>query len=146
MDEKHPHGYMPDAEGSPADVTEMDPPLGWAAGQLVSTPRDLNAFLTALVGGKLLRPAQLKQMRTTIKTPDFDTTGTARYGLGRATFELSRGGVAWTHGGDAPGYVTRNAVTEDGRAATVAVTAPPTSLPAAEHIEAALGTAPCEQR
>jgi D-alanyl-D-alanine carboxypeptidase len=117
--------------------------MGWAAGQLVATPRDLNAFLTALLTGKLLEPEQLEQMKTMVDAPDFDTTGSARYGLGLATVELSCGGIAWTHGGNAPGYVTRNAVTDDGRAATVVVTAPPTELPAAEHIEDALDTALC---
>jgi D-alanyl-D-alanine carboxypeptidase len=139
----HPHGYWPDAEGGLVDVTEMEPSMGWAAGQLISTPRDLNAFMTALLGGKLLRGAQLSAMKTLVDAPDFDTTGTARYGLGLATFDLSCGGVAWNHGGNAPGYVTRNAITEDGRAATVVVTGPAMSLPAAEHIEKAVDTALC---
>lgn len=139
----HPHGYWPDAEGRPVDVTEMEPSMGWAAGQLISTPRDLNAFMTALLGGKLLRRAQLSAMKTLVDAPDFDTTGTARYGLGLATFDLSCGGVAWNHGGNAPGYITRNAITDDGRVATVVVTGPAMSLPAAEHVEKAVDTALC---
>jgi len=139
----HPHGYWPAADGSPVDVTEMDPSLGWAAGQLISTPRDVNAFLTALLAGKLLHPTELSAMQTLVDAPDFDTTGTARYGLGLATFNLSCGGVAWNHGGNAPGYVSRNAVTADGRVATVVVTGAPTTLPAAEDIEKAVDTAMC---
>ena len=137
---RHPHGYFP--AGGP-DVTEMDPSMAWAAGQLISTPRDLNTFMTALLSGKLLRPTQLAQMRTTVPAPDFDLSGTATYGLGLGTFTLSCGGVAWTHGGDAPGYVTRNGVTEDGRAATIVVTGNATTLAAAEDTEAALDTALC---
>lgn len=139
----HPHSYWPGADGQLVDVTEQDVSAGWAAGQLIGTPRDLNTFLTALIGGRLLKPAQLKEMRTLVDAPEFDTTGTARYGLGLATVNLTCGGVAWTHGGNAPGTVTRNAVTEDGRAATVVVTGTPTELPAAEHIEDALDTALC---
>ncbi|MFD8427485.1 serine hydrolase domain-containing protein [Streptomyces coelicoflavus] len=141
---RHPHGYFATAPNTPyTDVTEQDPSAGWAAGGLVGTPSDLNRFLTALLDGKLLEPEQLKEMKTTVDAPDLDTVGDGHYGLGLATFKLSCGGYAWTHGGNAPGYTTRNAVTEDGRAATIAVTALPTTLPAAEHIEAALDTALC---
>ncbi|MFJ4834822.1 serine hydrolase domain-containing protein [Streptomyces sp. NPDC088747] len=141
----HPRGYFATAPDAPmTDVTENDPSAGWAAGQLIGTPSDLNRFLVALLGGKLLKPAQLKEMRTTVDAPGLDTVGDGHYGLGLATFKLSCGGYAWTHGGNAPGYTTRNAVAPDGRAATIAVTALPTSLPAAEHVEAALDTALCE--
>ncbi|MFF3243306.1 serine hydrolase domain-containing protein [Streptomyces sp. NPDC002870] len=141
----HPHGYFATGPDAPwTDVTENDPSAGWAAGQLIGTPSDLNRFLTALLDGKLLKPQQLKEMKTTVEAPDLDTVGDGRYGLGLATFKLSCGGFAWTHGGNAPGYTTRNAVTADGRAATVVVTALPTTLPAAQHVEAALDTALCE--
>ncbi|MER7012511.1 serine hydrolase domain-containing protein [Saccharopolyspora sp. NPDC000359] len=142
---EHPHGYFPDSSGAQADVTVMDPSMAWASGQLVGTPRDLNRFLTALLDGELLKPEQLEQMKTTVEAPNFDATGGATYGLGIATFRLSCGGTAWTHGGDAPGYTTRNAVTEDGRAATIAATGAITELPAAQHIEQALDTALCSQ-
>ncbi|AWS49243.1 serine hydrolase [Streptosporangium sp. 'caverna'] len=140
----HPQGYFPAADGSLVDVTMGDPSMSWAAGQLTGTPRDLNRFMTALLDGKLLKPAQLKQMQTTVTADDFDATGGARYGLGLARVKLSCGGYAWTHGGDAPGYVTRNAVTSDGRAATIAVTGPVMTLPIAQHLEAALDTVLCK--
>jgi D-alanyl-D-alanine carboxypeptidase len=139
----HPHSYWPGADGRPVDVTDQEMSMGWAAGQLIGTPRDLNTFLAALIDGELLKPAQLKDMRTLVDAPDLDSTGTGRYGLGLATVDLTCGGVAWTHGGNAPGTVTRNAVTEDGRAATIVVTGTPTALPAAEHIDDALDTALC---
>jgi len=143
--EPHPHGYFAAGPGQPlADVTEMDPSLGWAAGQLISTPRDLNAFFLALVDGRLLAPAQLDEMRTMVAAPGSSVRGDEKYGLGLATFTLSCGGVAWTHGGDAPGYETRNAVTPDGRAATVAVTALPTTADAARHVEEAVDAALCK--
>jgi D-alanyl-D-alanine carboxypeptidase len=140
---RHPHGYFPNSSGGRDDVTEMDPSMGWAAGQLVGTPRDLVTFMTALLDGELLEPAQLAEMRRTVPAPEFDQTGGATYGLGLGTFRLSCGGTAWTHGGDAPGYVTRNAVTDDGRAAVIAVTANPTSLPQGKNIEATLDAALC---
>ena len=142
--ERHPHGYYAAKPGSSlVDVTVMDPSLGGAAGQLISTPSDLLKFMTALLGGKLLPAAQLEQMKVTVPAPDFDVSGDSSYGLGIASFTLSCGGTAWTHGGDIPGYETRNAVTTDGRGAAIAVTALPTALSVAQHVADALDAALC---
>ncbi|MGC5660336.1 serine hydrolase domain-containing protein [Micromonospora sp. WMMD723] len=116
---RHPHGYQRDpATDKLVDFTTMDPSWGWAAGQLISTPDDLNTFVRALLDGKLLRPAQLAEMRTTI--PAYPAGRS--YGLGLFRIPLSCGAVAWGHGGDIPGYSTANAATDDGRAVTVVVT------------------------
>ncbi|MEU1605743.1 serine hydrolase domain-containing protein [Micromonospora matsumotoense] len=116
---RHPHGYQRDpATDKLVDFTTMDPSWGWAAGQLISTPGDLNTFVRALLDGKLLRPAQLAEMRTTITAYPAGQS----YGLGLFRTELSCGAVAWGHGGDIPGYSTANAATDDGRAVTVVVT------------------------
>ncbi|MEV7418966.1 serine hydrolase domain-containing protein [Streptomyces sp. NPDC089919] len=128
--EPHPHGYHQESAAGPRqDVTELDPSWGWAAGQLVSTGSDLNRFFAALLGGRLLAPPQLAQMRTTV--PAEQVFGPrARYGLGIVSRPLSCGGVYWGHGGSIPGYETRGGVTADGRAVTVAVTEqPPTEGP-----------------
>ncbi|MFI7102860.1 serine hydrolase domain-containing protein [Streptomyces sp. NPDC050161] len=120
--EAHPDGYFAAKPGGPLEnITEMDPSWGWAAGQLISTPGDLNRFFTALLDGRLLKPAQLAQMRTTVPA-DAMWPG-ARYGLGLVSVPLSCGGRVWGHGGDIPGYQTRTGVTDGGRAVTVAVTA-----------------------
>ncbi|MGW0520034.1 serine hydrolase domain-containing protein [Crossiella sp. NPDC003009] len=123
----HPKGYgltdstKPD---SPVlDVTVQDTGWGGAAGELVGTPSDLNRFYAALLGGRLLPPAQLAEMRKTVPAKDF-IPGVS-YGLGIMRTELSCGRVAWSHGGDIPGYETRNGSTEDGRAVSIAVTALP---------------------
>ncbi|MCO1655542.1 serine hydrolase domain-containing protein [Pseudonocardia humida] len=140
----HPHGYVAlDPSAPPVDFTEQDVTAAWAAGALISTPSDVNRFMTALVGGELLEPAELEQMQRTVDAPEFDASGDARYGLGLATFSLSCGGTAWTHGGTALGYQTANAVTAEGRAAALTVTALPGSLDAARHVDAALDTALC---
>ena len=139
--ERHPHGYHPDAAGRLQDVTELDPSFGWGAGQMVSTPSDLNKFFRALLGGRLLPAEQLKQMRTTVPAAGLGA-GTG-YGLGLASTPLSCGGVAWGHGGDIPGYETRGGVTEDGRAVAVAVTALPGSSEQASGVRTAVDTALC---
>ncbi len=140
----HPKGYVALKPGDPfRDVTRIDPAAAWSAGAIVASPSDLNRFMVALVGGRLLKPAQLKQMQTTVPAPQFDTTGKARYGLGLATFALSCGKVSWTHGGTAPGYASYNAVTKDGKAATVVVTALPAKIATVKKLESVLDTALC---
>ena len=67
----------------------------------------------------------------------------ARYGLGLIAFDLTCGGVAWGHGGDVPGTVSRVAATEDGRAAVVVVTQNPTDGPPEARLRALVDTAIC---
>ncbi|MFJ2090374.1 serine hydrolase domain-containing protein [Streptomyces sp. NPDC087901] len=138
--EPHPRGYHRNpADGPLRDFTEMDPSAGWAAGQLISTNSDLNRFFTALLGGRLLPAAQLAEMRTTVPA---GTSG-LRYGLGLTSRPLSCGGVYWGHGGDIAGYETRGGVTDDGRAANLAVTSIPTDEAATQHVKDAVATALC---
>ncbi|WP_435616285.1 serine hydrolase domain-containing protein, partial [Streptomyces coelicoflavus] len=107
--ERHPHGYASDEPGGPLmDATEVDPSWGGAAGQLVARPSDVNRFLTGLMDGRLLEPAQLEEMRTTVEAKGLGDGW--RYGLGIVEMPLSCGGVAWGHGGDFDGYENRNGV------------------------------------
>ncbi|WP_447006804.1 serine hydrolase domain-containing protein [Saccharothrix isguenensis] len=100
--------------GEPVDVTTYNPSFGGAAGDMISTTEDGNAFLKALLGGKVLRPAQLAEMTNTVRTPGLDPAWPgARYGLGIMWMPNSCGGH-WSHGGDIPGFMTRNGVTSDG--------------------------------
>ena len=140
----HPHGYLADEPGGRwFDLTTMDPSLGWSAGQLVATPRDLGRFMAKLMDGTLLPPAQLAEMRKTVAAPHFDAKPGWRYGLGLAKHELSCGGVAWGHGGDIQGFGTRNLVTPDGRWAVVVVNALPTGLDMVADVSAAVDAALC---
>lgn len=140
----HPHGYVAVAPGAPwVDVTEMDPSLGWSAGQLVSTPDELRTFFDALVGGRLLKPAQQTALMTTVPAPGFEPAGEYAYGLGVARYELPCGGYAWGHGGDIQGFETRNLATRDGRSAVVAVTGLPTSEQMLGAVNRSVETALC---
>ncbi|MEU7046021.1 serine hydrolase domain-containing protein [Streptomyces varsoviensis] len=140
----HPEGYLAVKPGAPLEkITKMDPSAAWAAGQLISTPSDLNRFFTALFDGKLLKPAQLKQMRTTVPAPGLWPG--ARYGLGVISTPLSCGGLMWGHGGDISGYHTLGGVTDGGRAVTVAVTADgPSSARGPADVQAVVDTALCK--
>ncbi|MFE7441213.1 serine hydrolase domain-containing protein [Streptomyces chartreusis] len=143
----HPHGYTTGnlETGNVIDATEMDPSWGGAAGQLISTPSDLAKFAQALLGGKLLPPAQLKEMRKTVDAPLMPGW---RYGLGVFSIPLSCGGVYWGHGGDIDGFETRGGATDDGRSVGLAVTALPGTFgdgeKAATAVMSAVDTAFCE--
>lgn len=106
--------------GDPIDVTVQNPTWAGAAGDMISTTDDGNRFLRALVTGKVLRPAQLAEMQKTVPTNDRFRSGWpgVRYGLGIMWIPNSCGG-AWSHGGDIPGFMTRNGVTPDGSRSVV---------------------------
>lgn len=115
----HAHGYMavqePDGSTSMVDVTAWNPTLMNAAGDIISTTRDLNRFYDALLNGRLLPAYLMTQMR--IVAPG------SIYGLGVIKHRLSCGVIAWGKDGDAPGYSTWSFSTPDGRKrVTVSVT------------------------
>ncbi|MFC4911842.1 serine hydrolase domain-containing protein [Actinomadura gamaensis] len=122
---RHPEGYRKvGSDTALHDVTEIDPSAAWAAGAMVSTTSDLDRFYSLLLRpGRLLKKAQLRQMRTTVPIKG----STARYGLGLISWPLSCGGRYWSHSGSIPGFSTWAAATDDGRAATVALNVDPDS-------------------
>jgi D-alanyl-D-alanine carboxypeptidase len=106
--------------GEPIDATLLNPSWGGAAGEIISTPADGNRFLRALIGGRVLRPAQLAEMQTTVPAnAEFQGNWPgARYGLGLMWIPNSCGG-SWAHGGDIHGFQTRNGVSADGSRSVV---------------------------
>ena len=106
--------------GEPIDATLLNPSWGGAAGEIISTTDDDNRFLRALIGGKVLRRAQLAEMQKTVPTnAGFQQNWPgARYGLGLMWVPNSCGG-SWAHGGDIQGFRTRNGVTADGSRSVV---------------------------
>ena len=140
--EPHPKGYHVDDPKKPLkDFTESDPSFGWAAGQMIARPSDVNRFFLALLNGELIGKKMLKEMQQTV--PAAELGEGARYGLGIASYKLSCG-RAWGHGGDIPGYHTTNAATEDGRAAIVALTRLPRELKELESTQQVLDDALCK--
>lgn len=98
----HARGYFPPAltGGGYVDVTRLSPTAPWAAGALVSNVDDLRRYFGALFGGRLLRPAQLAEMKDFV--PVEDEFG---YGLGLYRSETPCGPI-WGHDGGIPGYLT----------------------------------------
>lgn len=142
---RHAQAYFSAKPGAkPVNVTQLDPSLGWAAGQLISTPSDLSAFNRALLDGKLLAPAQQRQLLSTVAAPGFEPEKGWSYGLGFAKRTLSCGVQAWGHGGDITGFETRNLTTRDGRSVVIATTALPTKIDGLVHVNAAVQQAICD--
>ncbi|MGZ0149150.1 serine hydrolase domain-containing protein [Kribbella sp. WER1] len=111
----HMHGYVP-KDGGLVDFTDMNPSLFGAAGELISTTHDLNRFFAALLGGRLLPPRLLHEM----KTPGVEG-GT--YGLGLSWHDTSCKVRVYGNDGDALAYQAYSYATEDTRRqVTVAVT------------------------
>ena len=106
--------------GEAIDATALNPSWAGAAGEIISTTDDLNTFLQALVGGRVLRPAQWAEMTTTVPADEAFRTNWpgARYGLGIMWVDNSCGGM-WAHGGDIQGFMTRDGVSPDGRRSVV---------------------------
>ncbi|MBG6093779.1 serine hydrolase domain-containing protein [Actinomadura viridis] len=107
----HAHGYMR-VGGRAVDITRLDPSWAGAAGEMISTTGDLNRFFGALLGGRLLPPAQLAAMQTTVATGSPD--GSAD-GLGLMRMPLSCGVTVWGKDGGIHGFTTQSLHSSDGR-------------------------------
>jgi D-alanyl-D-alanine carboxypeptidase len=118
----HATGYESFSENTPlVDVTLLNHTWGGAAGALVTTADDLARFWHALQAGKLLRPAEMAAMHTTVPAPEIATViPGARYGLGIFEATTRCGKTYWAHFGDTDGFSTRNAVSEDGEHVVIA--------------------------
>ncbi|MCQ4207387.1 serine hydrolase domain-containing protein [Streptomyces longispororuber] len=117
----HAHAYakFPTGTGTEVDVTELNSTMAIGSGALISTVHDLNRFYAALLGGRLLAPAQLDEMTTTVPAPELGV----RYGLGLAEIPSPCGDSYFGHRGELLGYVAWAGATRGGsRAAAVYVT------------------------
>ncbi|MGR5922924.1 serine hydrolase domain-containing protein [Bacillus pacificus] len=101
----HARGYVKIEEtGELKDITYYNPSLANAAGDMISNADDLNKFFSSLLGGKLLKERELKEMLTTVP---IEGKGVGDgYGLGIYKTKLSNGVSVWGHGGSIPGFMT----------------------------------------
>ncbi|MFD4507169.1 serine hydrolase domain-containing protein [Streptomyces sp. NPDC058457] len=116
----HAEAYQRFGPGSVVDVTDQIPVdhenLSW-----VTTTRDENGLLRALLAGRLLPARQLAEMKRTVPVSAEvqQLWPGGRYGLGLAERPLSCGGTYWSHEGGDGGYITLNGVTGDGERSAV---------------------------
>ena len=109
---RYARGYLtPDTSGAAlVDATEQTASWAQSAGALISSTRDLNVFLTALMEGRLMSGTQLTQMRKWVPAG----TGQA-YGLGLRRRDLSCGVSVYGHTGAVQGYYTYAFASKDGK-------------------------------
>ncbi|MFI1380322.1 serine hydrolase domain-containing protein [Embleya sp. NPDC020886] len=115
----HLKGYLPVRQGNETrlvDFTEMNPSLMGAGGEMISTTADLNRFMAALVGGRLLPSHLLDEMKTA------GVEG-GRYGLGLRWQDTTCGIPVYGNDGDALAYQAWSFSTQDRRRqVTIALT------------------------
>jgi D-alanyl-D-alanine carboxypeptidase len=112
---RHAHGYT--VIGDPPadfDVTYLYP-YSWAAGGITTTVDDSARFYRALFEGRLLSPALMRELKTTIEVIGSDLP--SRTGLGVQRYTPC--GVAWGHSGDTAGYLVYTWISPDTRHETV---------------------------
>jgi D-alanyl-D-alanine carboxypeptidase len=98
------HGYYPPSLTGDGylDTSSWPPSFAWTAGALVSTAPDLARFYQVLLSGRLLSPALLHAMTTTVTSPAYPG-----YGSGLGIFSLETPcGTVWGHEGGIPGYLS----------------------------------------
>jgi D-alanyl-D-alanine carboxypeptidase len=116
------HGYEL-VDGKRKDVTTFNASAAGMAGSLVSTSEDTSAFITALLDGRVVAPAQLREMMTTV---DWKDAGPGfHYGLGLTGVDLDCGVRVWAHGGDIEGFHSLMAKGFGGPAVSVTFTQSP---------------------
>lgn len=107
----HPRGYVPTQQDGGMrlrDYTEMNPSVMGAGGEMISATKDLNRFLSELLGGRLLPARLLEEM----KTPGLEG---GRYGLGLTWQDTACGVRVFGNDGDALAYHSWSFSTEDRR-------------------------------
>ncbi|MEU2462468.1 MULTISPECIES: serine hydrolase domain-containing protein [Streptomyces] len=116
----HAQAYQLFGPGSRVDVTDQIP-VDYENLSFVTTTRDENGFLRALLAGRLLPARQLAEMKQTVPVSAEvqQRWPGGRYGLGLVERPLSCGVTYWSHEGGDGGYVTLNGVTDDGRRSIV---------------------------
>ncbi|MER5451598.1 serine hydrolase domain-containing protein [Streptomyces sp. NPDC002764] len=115
---RYARGYLtPDSAGAPlVDATRQTVSWAQSAGALISSTRDLDTFLSALLGGRLMSATRLGQMERMIPV-----NSTQAYGLGLRRRDLSCGVSVYGHTGAVQGYYTYAFATKDGRRSLTAL-------------------------
>jgi D-alanyl-D-alanine carboxypeptidase len=116
------HGYEL-VDDRRTDVTDFNASAAGMAGSLVSTNEDTSAFITALLAGRVVPPAELEEMMQTVPMPDSD--GLFDYGLGLTKVSMPCGVTVWGHGGDIEGYHSMMVKPIDGPALSITLTQDP---------------------
>ncbi|MFD3663614.1 serine hydrolase domain-containing protein [Streptomyces sp. NPDC058659] len=112
------HGYDVTPPAPPEDISEVLSASGvWASGGIVSTPKDLSAFIRAWAGGRgFLTEETRRRQRTFIPGAASEPAGPGVNAGGLAIFRYTtRCGTVYGHTGNFPGYTQLAVGTADGK-------------------------------
>ncbi|WP_369200457.1 serine hydrolase domain-containing protein [Streptomyces sp. PU-14G] len=101
----------------PKDYSVYNMSYFWTAGAIISTMDDVDRFYGALLGGKLIGPAELREMLRTVPIVDEKGEVYGRYALSIYPIQLSCGAF-WGHNGSAWGAGTTAYATVGGKRQT----------------------------
>ncbi|MFJ2814699.1 serine hydrolase domain-containing protein [Streptomyces sp. NPDC087294] len=140
---RHARGYLtPDRVGAPlVDATDQTASWAQSAGAIISSARDVDRFLSALLSGRLTSPASLREMRHMVRVDDSQA-----YGLGLRRRELSCGVRVYGHTGAVQGYYTYAFATKDGRRSLTALATTSNNGRVLDTMPATLESAFCGKR
>jgi D-alanyl-D-alanine carboxypeptidase len=113
------HGYTDVPGQEEVDVSEsLNPSGAWASGAIISTPRDLNAFIRADLGLQFFDKAEQEQQMKWWPGGESSPPGPGKNSAGLALFRYqTKCGTVYGHTGNFPGYTQFAAATADGSAA-----------------------------
>ncbi|MEU1352049.1 serine hydrolase domain-containing protein [Streptomyces sp. NPDC005786] len=116
MPEPYMHGYDVSPPAPPEDVSEVLSASGvWASGGIISTPKDMTAFIRGYAGGKLISDRTRRQQLDWVNGAS-EPAGPGQNKAGLALFRYTtRCGVVYGHTGNFPGYTQLVAATPDGK-------------------------------
>ncbi|WP_405910955.1 serine hydrolase domain-containing protein [Streptomyces sp. NBC_00828] len=118
------HGYDVTPPDPSEDISEVLSASGvWASGGIISTPKDMTAFIRGYAGGKLVSDRTRRQQLKWVDGAS-EPAGPGTNNAGLAIFRYTtRCGVVYGHTGNFPGYTQLVAATPDGkRSLTVSLT------------------------
>lgn len=118
------HGYDVTPPNPPEDISEVLSASGvWASGGIISTPKDMTAFIRGYAGGRLVSERTRRQQLGWVDGAS-EPAGPGANDAGLAIFRYTtRCGVVYGHTGNFPGYTQLVAATPDGkRSLTVSLT------------------------
>lgn len=124
MPRPYMHGYDVTPPNPPEDLSEVLSASGvWASGGIISTPKDMTAFIRGYAGGKLISDRTRHQQLNWVNGAS-EPAGPGKNKAGLAIFRYTtRCGVVYGHTGNFPGYTQLIAATPDGkRSLTVSLT------------------------
>ncbi|MGH3317576.1 MAG: serine hydrolase domain-containing protein [Nocardioidaceae bacterium] len=129
------HGYQREADGTPADVSEVIAAgYAWASGGMVSTPSDQNRFIRGYIAGRLFDRDVQRAQFDWLPGARSDPPGPGGNAAGLAVFRYRTGcGTVYGHTGNFPGYTQFFGASSDAsRSVVVSISrqATPASAPA----------------